>query len=238
MDIKKIHQNWTELATDDPMWVVLTDPQKRGGKWDVEEFFLHGREEIAAVLKRADAMKLQLGKARALDFGCGVGRLSQALAAHFSMVDGIDVSSSMLEKANALNRFPEKVRYHLNVKSDLTDFSSNTYDFIYSNICLQHIPTELQLRYVADFMRVLKPGGVAWFQAIHAQGWRRFVPNTLADFYRNVKNRGRAFIPMYPVSAEKMIAVIEAHGKIVKMESWAYSGAEARFVNDLYIVSK
>ena len=39
MNINDSHRNWTELGKDDPLWVVLTDPDKKGGKWTEEEFF-------------------------------------------------------------------------------------------------------------------------------------------------------------------------------------------------------
>ena len=37
----------------------------------------------------------------ALDFGCGIGRLSQALAEHFDQVYGVDISPKMIELARA-----------------------------------------------------------------------------------------------------------------------------------------
>ena len=50
------------------------------------------------------ARGLPRARALALDFGCGAGRLSRALAAHFEHVVGVDVSASMIETARALNR--------------------------------------------------------------------------------------------------------------------------------------
>ena len=77
MDISDWQKNWNELGKDDPLWVVLTDPAKKGGKWDPSEFFETGRTEIKNMLRELSDKGIELDKTRALDFGCGVGRLSQ-----------------------------------------------------------------------------------------------------------------------------------------------------------------
>jgi SAM-dependent methyltransferase len=96
-------------------------------------------------------------------FGAGVGRLTQALARHFQRVDGIDISAPMIAQANALNRFPDRVRYVLG-QSERLPFDDATYDLVFSRIVLQHVGIELQRGYVREFIRVLKPGGLAVFQ--------------------------------------------------------------------------
>jgi 2-polyprenyl-3-methyl-5-hydroxy-6-metoxy-1,4-benzoquinol methylase len=149
LNIQKANQIWTELGEDDPMWVVLTAQEKRGGKWTQEDFFAHGCEEIDRTLRTIRDAGVSLPLGSALDFGCGLGRLSQALARHFQSVDGVDVSASMIRQAQKYNKYPDKVRYHLNVKTDLSLFSRSSFDFIYSRIVLQHIPAPHQLLYVA-----------------------------------------------------------------------------------------
>jgi SAM-dependent methyltransferase len=145
----------------------------------------------------------------------------------------------MIEQAQALNKSPATVRYHLNVRTDLSAFPEKSYDFIYSNICLQHIPTRYQLNYIADFMRLLKPGGIAYFQTIHARGWRQWVPHAVADMIRKLKNQGKAFIPMYGTPVCSVRQAIEKGGGLLKVNSiTAYEGWEARYVNDFYIVEK
>ena len=120
------------------------------------------------MIGRLKAMDVPLRFGRALDFGCGLGRLTQALAEHFQNVDGVDISASMIEQSRALNRQGAKVSFHLNVQPDLRSFPSDAFDFVYSAIALQHTPANFQARYIADFARVLKPGGVACFQVTRA----------------------------------------------------------------------
>jgi 2-polyprenyl-3-methyl-5-hydroxy-6-metoxy-1,4-benzoquinol methylase len=238
MNIKNIHRNWTELGAEDPMWAVLTDPAKKGNKWEENEFFETGRIEIRGVMEKLSGIGMPVHPGRALDFGCGVGRLSQALAGYFASVDGVDVSASMIERANGLNKHPEKVKYHLNVKEDLSAFPSHRYDFIYSNICLQHIPTQYQASYISEFMRLLKPGALAHFQTVEARGWRRLIPNWVADLIRRVKHKGKPCIPLYGISAERVLRIIDRHGcTVARQESDPYAGWESRYSSDIFIVS-
>jgi SAM-dependent methyltransferase len=118
----------------------------------------------------------------ALDFGCGVGRLTQALAPHFVRVYGVDIAPSMIEQAEILNRHGENCRYLLNQSSDLSLFPDAMFDFIYSQIVLQHMAPRYALKYVAEFLRVLRPGGVAVFQLPVApanSSWRTRIRTNL-----------------------------------------------------------
>lgn len=212
MDISKIQKNWNDLADEDAMWTVLTDPDKKGGLWKPEEFFETGRKEIAEVMAKLAKMGLTPETSLALDFGCGVGRLSQALGEKFQQVHGVDVSSSMIAQANKLNHRGAKVRYFVNARTDLADLSNHRYDFIYSNIALQHIPTNYQKNYISDFLKFLKPGGVAVFSVVHAVSWRKFLPNTVAELGHRILGQGKAFIPMYGISTEFVKNVIQESG--------------------------
>jgi SAM-dependent methyltransferase len=238
MDIQEAHQNWTRIGEDDPMWAVLTDPEKKGGKWSEEQFFQTGRDEISLEMKKLKESGVTIQPGTALDFGCGLGRLSQALSNYFSAVDGVDISASMIEQAQLFNKAPGKVRYHLNLKADLSTFPSGTYDFIFTRICLQHIPPQHQLCYISEFMRVLKPGGVADFHTIHAHGLRALVPNFLTEIYRKSKHRGKPFIPMYGVPAHRVLGALNsAKAVLLRHDQFPYEGWESRFGNDIYVVA-
>lgn len=221
------------------MWTVLTDPDKKGNRWDEKEFFATGNSAIAAVFDRLRDAGSVPAHGRALDFGCGVGRLTQALAARFETVDGVDISSSMVSHANTFNRFPGRVRYHLNVRSDLGAFPSAQYDFICSLIALQHIPPRFQKGYLRDFFRLLKPGGIAYFQTIHATVLRSLVPNWAADIIRGWRSRGQAFIPLYGLPMRHVRGIFsQPCGRVIKEESIGYAGWESRYMLDTFIIAK
>jgi ubiquinone/menaquinone biosynthesis C-methylase UbiE len=98
---------------------------------------------------------------RALDFGCGAGRLTQALATRFDRVDGVDVATSMVDLARRHNTHPDRVAFHLNERPDLRALEDGSYDFILSIVVFQHMSNDLKAGYLREFVRVLAPGGVA-----------------------------------------------------------------------------
>jgi SAM-dependent methyltransferase/glycosyltransferase involved in cell wall biosynthesis len=162
--VARLQRNWDNFGRQDPMYWILTDPAKKGNRWDPEEFFRTGVSDINAALEQVRSAGLQLRMRRALDFGCGLGRLTQALAQQFEEAHGVDISPSMISKAQSLNRYPERCFYHQNGAPDLRLFKDDYFDFIYSIIVLQHIHPNVSRRYISEFMRVLRPGGVAVFQ--------------------------------------------------------------------------
>jgi SAM-dependent methyltransferase len=164
MDLKELQQNWEDLAKKDAMWAVLTGPAGERREWNVEAFFQSGVDEINMILGRLREAGATIGSARALDFGCGVGRLTQALCGHFERADGVDIAASMLDQARKLNRFGERCTYHLNQTDDLSVFPGDTFDFIYSNITLQHMEPRYSRRYIEEFFRIVRPGGAVVFQ--------------------------------------------------------------------------
>jgi SAM-dependent methyltransferase len=164
MDLEELQANWDKFGKTDPLWSIITAPSKRGGRWDADEFFATGCREIAAVMAYVQSLGVVLRKGRALDFGCGVGRLTQALCAYFAACDGVDIAPSMIELARRYNKFGEKCRYHLNEVPNLSLFADNSFEFIYSSVTLQHMRPDYSAAYLKEFLRVLAPGGLAVFQ--------------------------------------------------------------------------
>ena len=164
MDIKKLKKNWDAFGKMDPLWAILQAADKKGKKWHREEFFQSGVSEIDAVMHYVESLGTSMPRGRALDFGCGVGRLTQALTHYFTQVDGIDIAPSMITLAREYNQHGDKCTYHLNETTDLGLFADNSFDFIYSNITLQHMEPRYAKQYIQEFIRVLTPQGLLVFQ--------------------------------------------------------------------------
>jgi len=163
VELRELGRNWETLARHDAFWSILTDPSKRRGGWGTDEFFQVGVREIDALLARCRALGRD-PKGVALDFGCGVGRLTQALAPHFELVHGVDISPTMIEKARQLNRHGDRCRYIVNQTDKLGTMGDATVDLIYTNIVLQHIERHFMESYLREFLRILKPGALLVFQ--------------------------------------------------------------------------
>jgi ubiquinone/menaquinone biosynthesis C-methylase UbiE len=164
MSLKDVQKNWNEFGRTDPLWAILAIPDKKNNQWNVEEFFESGRKEIAEVMAFVSTLPAPLARRRALDFGCGVGRLTQALGDHFEACVGVDIAASMIERARQYNRHGERCQYYLNESDDLRLFADSSFDFVYSVIVLQHMAPRYSRKYIQEFFRVLTPGGIAMFQ--------------------------------------------------------------------------
>lgn len=153
-------RDWEEMAAIDPLWAILSSPEKRFGKWGLDEFLSTGREEISTLMQSAEKLGLPKQRRRAIDFGCGVGRLTRALLEYFPECYGIDIAQNMLEQAQKLT--PE---VHFRQANNLQSFPTQHADLIYSSMVLQHQPNaERAAALIADMVRVLAPGGLLVFQ--------------------------------------------------------------------------
>ena len=143
---------------------MLTRPGRKGGRWDVDEFFATGEEEIAHVFTVAESLDRPARRGRALDFGSGVGRLTRALCTRFEHAIGVDISAAMVEQAQRLNADFDGCEFRVNAASDLGQLETGSFDFVYSSIALQHIPTVAEIeRYVTEFLRVVRADGLVVF---------------------------------------------------------------------------
>jgi SAM-dependent methyltransferase len=157
-----LKRDWESLAHKDALAAILTDETKSGGRWDIPQFMATGDAEIETVLQHLAAIGLQPDPSGAvLDFGCGVGRLTQALARRFPSCVGVDISQEMITRANALNQYGH-CRYVMSATPHLA-FEDEEFSFLYSNLVLQHVSRRFAVSYLREFIRVLAPGGVLVF---------------------------------------------------------------------------
>jgi SAM-dependent methyltransferase len=158
-------RNWEDFAAQDPFWAVLSQPDRKYGRWDREAFYRTGEEQIAEVMDHAAQFELPENREAALDFGSGVGRLTRALAARFDRAVGVDISQTMVENATRFNEDVANVSFQVNARPDLRVFDDASFDLVNTRIVLQHLPDRsMILGYVAEFLRVLRPGGLLVFQ--------------------------------------------------------------------------
>jgi SAM-dependent methyltransferase len=169
--------DWEELARQEPYFAVLTDPNLLGLQSGDAAFFETGEKEVAALLAQiASLLGREPQLSSALDFGCGVGRLSLPLARRAGRVVGCDVAPTMLAHArqNAKNSGLENVTF----SEDLPD---GEFDFILSLIVFQHIPVQIGYEIIRTLLRLLATDGVA---ALHVTfkrpgGWVRRMARSI-----------------------------------------------------------
>jgi SAM-dependent methyltransferase len=156
---------WEDWGVVDPLWAVLTEPGTRGGQWNLDDFFLSGRQVVDAALTEASRLGVPAEHRTGLDFGCGVGRLTRSLASQVEHVVGLDIADTMIAEARRLNAGIEGCEFRVQRDDDLRAFADGSIDVVFTILVLQHIPSVAAIEvYLAEFVRVLAPGGVLIFQ--------------------------------------------------------------------------
>ena len=175
-------QDWDRLARTDPYFAVLTEPKYHGdlSESDRVEFFRTGQAHVAEVLSIIRTRLLpEFAPARALDFGCGVGRVLIPLAERCREVTGVDVSPAMLEEARRNCEAVGASQVRLIRSDDNLSSINGEFDFVHSYIVLQHIPVERGERLVRELARRLAPDGIGVFHVVYkrapAPPFRRLV---------------------------------------------------------------
>lgn len=242
----RLRQQWEALGEYDPYWAVQSDPTKRGGKWqkDKDRFFQLGTVEISSVLNHLAVLQIKHGRGVALDFGCGVGRLSRALAGHFERVLAFDISRSMLAEAQSANAQYKTIEFWHNTEDNLRIVPSETVDFLYTNLVLQHMPPKRQQPFIREFCRVLKTGGALVFQTPsrpqlkNIRGWVHLLAgNRLLNLVRTVRYGKAGVIEMHTLSREKVLETLEEQ-RMTVVEIVEEGSSGPAFVGYMYFATK
>ena len=153
---------WEQYGKDNPYFGVLSDERFRGASLSesaLRDFYASGEEYVQETLAVCQRHFAAPARAKALDFGCGVGRLTIPLARYFESVTGIDVSQAMLDEARTSCKTlgVGNVRFCQNL-AELAH-EEGTFSFINSFIVLQHIEPTRGLNFIAAMLRLLGKGG-------------------------------------------------------------------------------
>jgi SAM-dependent methyltransferase len=176
-------RDWDDLAAFDPWSAILREPERREA-WQLDEFLATGERDAERALAAAESHGLLRRHSRALDFGCGVGRVSVALASRFDEVLGMDISPTMVERARALSASSPNCRFVVGAEPELRALPSEHFDFVVALLVLQHLRSANEVdRHVAELTRVLARGGALVLQ----------VPSRLPP-RRRIQSRRRAYV--------------------------------------------
>lgn len=152
---------WDERAREDPFFFV-DDMQAYKGA-DEDAFWAFGDTVLDGFSQRLPMPALD-PRAVVVDVGCGIGRMTRALAARVGHVHAIDVSAEMLERAREANPHLDNVTWHRGDGVSLRPLEDGSVDGVFSVVVFQHVPDpEITYGYVTEMGRVLRPGGWAAF---------------------------------------------------------------------------
>ncbi|MDA9981484.1 methyltransferase domain-containing protein [Gammaproteobacteria bacterium] len=170
-DFEKLYDDWRKIGEEEPCWGVCTNELFLPNNIDdnIEKFYAKGRKDVQTLRKIARKVDFSFEGKRVLDFGCGVGRLTFAMAPYAASVVGVDISEGQLKEARK-NCTYGNVDF-IQSSDDLTKLDMDIFDGIISLLTLQHNRPPLIRRILEQLLQLLKPGGHAFLQ-IHTD-----VPN-------------------------------------------------------------
>jgi SAM-dependent methyltransferase len=156
---EQMRGDWNQRARDDAHYYVAF-----GGRHQDEEAFLATAAEVVGAIEW-EFKRLPAGANRkswrALEIGCGPGRLIKHLSRHFGEIHGVDVSDEMIALARERLKNIPHAHVHATNGSSLDRFADESFDVVYSYAVFQHIPSRaVVLEYMREIARVLKPGGI------------------------------------------------------------------------------
>jgi len=162
--LDKMRQDWDERARENARFYVNTERTD----WTDEDFFESGRRTVREEIL-TDMINICQGKdpkqMKVIEIGCGAGRVTRALAEIFGEVHAVDVSGEMVELARQALRGMPNAHVYQNNGMDLGVIPPGEYDFAFSSIVFQHIPSrEVIESYVREVHRLLRPGALFKFQ--------------------------------------------------------------------------
>ncbi|MGH9421954.1 MAG: class I SAM-dependent methyltransferase [Thermoanaerobaculia bacterium] len=204
-------RDWNTLGETEPFFAVLTDERflrERMSDGDREAFFASGEADVAQIL----SIVPDFAPRSALDFGCGVGRLTRALAKRVDRVGGVDAAESMLRLAR------ENVR-NASFSSTIPD---QRFDLILSLIVFQHIPVRRGEALLDELLDHLETGGVAALQFTFrrpgsslrriARAIRARVPLVHRITQRLRGERPMPYMQMNEYDPSRVFAIMRRHG--------------------------
>jgi len=138
------------------MYVVM-------GSTDVHDFLESGRvHSHSIILGPLEKNGYRFEKFQdVLDFGCGCGRIIRTFT-HFSSVSlhGTDINPKLVGWCTDNLPF---ACFSVNTIEPPLDFEPGSFDFIYARSVFTHLPEELQIAWLNEFFRLLRPTGVFLF---------------------------------------------------------------------------
>jgi SAM-dependent methyltransferase len=158
---------WDARAREDAFYFVDNTGEYRSP--DTARFWASGDHTLQVFSERL-GVEVQPSDT-VLDIGCGLGRITRALAGRCSEVVAIDVSADMLARARELNAQLANVTWLHGDGVSLAGVDPDSIDAIMSFVVFQHIPDpRITLGYVREMGRVLRPGGWSAFQVSNDPG--------------------------------------------------------------------
>lgn len=174
--------DWVKWGERDPYFAVITNAKFRAANLDDAartEFFESGRRHVRYVLDACRKLvNPSFAPQRALDFGCGVGRVVLPLAEVVPSVVGLDVAPAMLAEARRNATAQGIGNIELLVSDDGLSALQGKFDLLHSFIVFQHIDMVRGRQLFGRLLEHLADGGIG---AVHVTTAKAYHPGTFGQ---------------------------------------------------------
>lgn len=159
---ESMRQEWDARARKDTFYYIASWRKD----WDVSDFLESGQKDYERLVSpMLDRIGFSPAGKAMLELGCGAGRMTHVFAARFGHVFALDVSVEMLDRARKLVPGARNVEWMQANGLDLRELASDSVDFAFSYLVLQHLPDEKTVcDYIRELLRVLNESGICLFQ--------------------------------------------------------------------------
>jgi len=158
-----MRNDWELRAKKNPFYFIRTEKNQSD-----EEFWKSGYNDRNSILEHKpikEKLDQKFDEFKVLEIGCGIGRILIPMSEKFQEAVGIDISQEMVNIGKQKMENISNCKILLNNGIDLSDLTSNYFDFCYSFIVFQHIPEkQIVKNYIKEVGRVLKPNSFFHFQ--------------------------------------------------------------------------
>ena len=181
--VESMRKEWNKRAQQNAFFYIASWRKD----WDEKSFFDSGEVDYQRlVAPTLSQLYLSTEQSSVAELGCGAGRMTRAFASRFFSVTAIDVSEEMQSRGRKLLSDYSNVNWVLTDGTSLAVIDSDSHDFVFSYLVLQHYPSvDLIALSIREMMRILRPDGIFLFQfnGSHkpTMNWRGRAISTILD---------------------------------------------------------
>lgn len=237
-----VQTQWERFGREEPHWSVLTAEEFKQSNLDRnrDRFYQTGRENAEMFLnlaRRNGCFPDGVADKTVLEYGCGVGRVTHALAGHFKQVYAYDISAPHLELARQFTASlgQRNIEFaQIRHPRDVARFPQ--VDAVYTLIVLQHNPPPIIRIILNGLLDALAPGGLAFFQLQTYWEGYSFVAR---DYLRSVEGRREPQVEMHVLPQASVFEIVaERNCQVLEVLDDLSTGYRSGTLSNTFLVRK
>jgi 2-polyprenyl-3-methyl-5-hydroxy-6-metoxy-1,4-benzoquinol methylase len=213
---------WQQLGSLEPYFAVLTNPDFLSANLTperLEEFFASGEKEVQDLLEDARSLfRFDIPFDSALDFGCGVGRLSIPLARRARRVLAVDTADSMLARARMHCAASQVENVEFLTLNDFFAVPPSSVHLACAHLVLQHVPPSSGDRILRRLLSLVAPEGLLSVDITFHRAGSRFrrvgrwlrAHSRLVHAAASVVRRTRPSLPYVQMNSYDLGSILQA----------------------------